>query len=68
MSKEVFSKIATKYEQYSSLQKSAANFLLALLEIKGDEDVLDLGCGVGNLTRKIREMTRYFTLLTLITN
>ena len=27
------------------------------MEIKGNEDVLDLGCGVGHLTRKIRVMT-----------
>lgn len=53
-----FSKIATKYEDYSLVQKSAAAVLLKLLEIGDNDDVLDLGCGVGNLTRKIKEITK----------
>jgi len=53
-----FSKIATKYEDYSLVQKSAADTLLELLEIGNSDDVLDLGCGVGNLTRKIRAITK----------
>ncbi len=52
-----FSKIATKYEGYSSVQKSAAEILLNLLKIGNTDDVLDLGCGVGSLTRKIKEIT-----------
>jgi len=52
-----FSKIATKYEDYSLVQKSAAEILLNLLKIGNTDDVLDLGCGVGNLTRKIKEIT-----------
>jgi ubiquinone/menaquinone biosynthesis C-methylase UbiE len=51
MSKVDFSKIATKYENYASVQKSAAEVLLKRLEIGDNGDVLDLGCGVGNLTR-----------------
>ena len=58
MSRIDFSKIATKYEDYSLVQKSAADILLKLLEIGNSDDVLDLGCGVGNLTRKIREITK----------
>ena len=58
MSKVDFSKIATKYEDYSLVQKSAADTLFKLLEIGNSDDVLDLGCGVGNLTRKIREITK----------
>ncbi len=58
MSKVDFSKIATKYESHSSIQKSAAEILLRLLEIGDNDDVLDLGCGVGNLTLKIREITK----------
>lgn len=58
MSRADFSRIATKYEDYSSLQKSAAEVLLNLLEIGTDDAVLDLGCGVGNLTMKIREITK----------
>ena len=52
-----FSKIATKYEDYSSVQKSAAEILLNILKIGNTDDVLDLGCGVGSLTRKIKEIT-----------
>ncbi len=53
-----FSQIAGRYERYSSVQKSAADILLGLLEIKDADDVLDLGCGAGNLTRKIKAMTK----------
>ncbi|KAF0214704.1 MAG: type 11 [Geobacteraceae bacterium] len=52
-----FSVIAARYEHDSLIQKSAAEKLFGLLEISGTEDVLDLGCGTGNLTRKIRGMT-----------
>ncbi|MBT1074970.1 class I SAM-dependent methyltransferase [Geobacter grbiciae] len=52
-----FDRIAQRYERDSLVQKSAAERLFAILAIGGNEDVLDLGCGVGNLTRKIRGMT-----------
>lgn len=58
VSKIDFSKIAVRYEDYSLVQKSAGDLLLNLLEIGDSEDILDLGCGVGNLTRKIREITK----------
>lgn len=52
-----FSAIAARYEHDSLIQKSAAEKLFGLLDIGGTDDVLDLGCGTGNLTRKIRGMT-----------
>lgn len=52
-----FSEIATRYERDSIVQKNAADPLFSLLAIGGGGDVLDLGCGAGNLTRKIRELT-----------
>jgi ubiquinone/menaquinone biosynthesis C-methylase UbiE len=52
-----FSAIASRYEQTASVQQSAAEVLLRLLEINGGEDVLDLGCGTGHITRTIRERT-----------
>jgi len=53
-----FSKIAVRYEGNSLVQKSAAEVLLRPLEIAENEDVLDLGCGVGNLTMKMRGITK----------
>ncbi len=58
MSKVDFSNIADKYENYSLVQKSAGDTLLTLLEIGSRDDVLDLGCGVGNLTKEIRKITK----------
>lgn len=52
-----FSYISVRYEHDSLIQKSAAEKLFSLLNINGVEDVLDLGCGTGLLTRKIRGMT-----------
>ena len=53
-----FSKIAKKYENFSLVQKSAAETLIRLLDIAPEDNVLDLGCGSGNLTRNIRSITR----------
>lgn len=57
MDKIDFSKIATEYEKCSTVQKSASEILLRLLRIRDNDDVLDLGCGTGRLTRKIRSLT-----------
>lgn len=58
MSNINFSHIADVYEQTALVQKSASNVLRELLDIKDDEDVLDLGCGPGNITREVALMTR----------
>ncbi|NVN99487.1 MAG: methyltransferase domain-containing protein [Geobacteraceae bacterium] len=52
-----FSGISARYEHDSLIQKSAAEKLFGLLAINKADDVLDLGCGTGNLTRKLRGMT-----------
>jgi trans-aconitate 2-methyltransferase len=52
-----FEEISGRYEQDSVVQKSAAGRLLGLLDIQRHEAVLDLGCGAGNLTRRIRQIT-----------
>ncbi len=52
-----FTIISTRYERDSLIQKSAAEKLISLLDIRRDDDVLDLGCGTGNLTRKLRGLT-----------
>ena len=46
------------YEQNAMVQKAASEVLLGLLSIHDDEDVLDLGCGSGGVTRQIALLTR----------
>ena len=53
-----FSKIAHNYSQLSSLQQSAGQVLIKKLKIREDEDILDLGCGLGQLTAEIRQITQ----------
>ena len=52
-----FSKISARYAKDSLVQKSAADQLFDLLRITEGDDVLDIGCGTGNLTAKIAEKT-----------
>jgi len=52
-----FSVIAERYERDALVQKSASERLLSLLKIGGSDRVLDLGCGAGNITRRLRELT-----------
>jgi len=52
-----FSHISSCYERDSLVQKSAADRLISLLDIGRDDDVLDLGCGTGSLTRAMRALT-----------
>jgi len=52
-----FTTIATRYERDSLVQRTAAETLISLLDIRRDDDILDLGSGAGNLTRRLRELT-----------
>lgn len=45
-----------KYEKASSFQKEWGAKLIAELALKGDESVLDLGCGDGGLTAQLAEL------------
>lgn len=45
-----------QYAQTSDLQANVAKELLSDLAIRPDENVLDLGCGLGNLTMEIAEI------------
>jgi ubiquinone/menaquinone biosynthesis C-methylase UbiE len=57
MKRNDFSEIARRYERDSLVQRSAADLLVDLLEIRLDDDVLDLGCGTGHLTFRLAELT-----------
>ena len=56
MERNDFSEIARRYERDSLVQRSAADLLIDLLEIRPDDDVLDLGCGTGHLTFRLAEL------------
>lgn len=43
------------YAQHSSLQAAMADEVLSLLVLRGDEQLLDLGCGDGRLSARIAE-------------
>jgi trans-aconitate methyltransferase len=52
-----FDSIAGRYDRAAVVQRSAADVLLARLAIGPDEDVLDVGCGSGQVARRLREVT-----------
>ncbi len=45
-----------KYEKASIFQQEWGNKLISELNLKGDEDILDLGCGNGLLTANLAEL------------
>ena len=52
-----FSDIASRYQETSLVQASAGTILINLLEIPGTADILDVGCGTGNLTAELAKHT-----------
>lgn len=52
-----FSAIASFYREKSLVQASAGRKLMELLDIASTADILDVGCGAGNLTSDLRELT-----------
>ncbi len=52
-----FSEISAKYEEDSIAQKSASDILFELLDIQPNDNVLDLGCGTGHISKLIKEKT-----------
>lgn len=46
---------AADYARHSSLQEAMASEALGLLELRGDEHVLDIGCGDGRISARIAE-------------
>jgi trans-aconitate methyltransferase len=58
MSEVNFNSKASMYANNSLVQKSASEILLNLLSIQPGEDILDLGCGPGHITKKIAQITQ----------
>lgn len=52
-----FTDIASRYRETSLVQASAGAQLTELLDISGNADILDVGCGTGNLTAQLSERT-----------
>ncbi|MDA8090609.1 MAG: methyltransferase domain-containing protein [Nitrospiraceae bacterium] len=49
---------ASKYASLAGLQAEAGERLIKALRIQSHESVLDIGCGVGNLTLKLAALAR----------
>jgi len=52
-----FDSISDQYRQHALVQQQAARKLIDLIELEGQEDILDLACGPGHLTQLLKEMT-----------
>jgi len=58
MNNQDFTEISKRYKETSLVQSSAADILLALLNIKKGESILDVGCGTGDLTKKLYDISK----------
>ena len=58
MDRARFDDLAVTYERNAIAQKGAGEALCALVPIGSEDDVLDVGCGPGHLTRRLRLATR----------
>ncbi len=52
-----FGPMAATYARDATVQRDAAEVLMGLLQVGPREDVLDLGCGPGHLTARLRALT-----------
>jgi trans-aconitate methyltransferase len=52
-----FDEVASRYERHAVAQRDAGERLVSLLELKGTEDVLDVGCGTGHMAAILRGLT-----------
>ena len=52
-----FDTVSGEYKEKSLVQAAAAEKLIALIDLKGKADILDVGCGPGHITNKLRNRT-----------
>lgn len=52
-----FDEVASRYEKNAVAQREAGERLIGMLGLRGDEDVLDVGCGTGHMAAILRERT-----------
>lgn len=53
-----FDRVSGQYQAKALVQQAAAEKLLALLKIGPQDDVLDVACGPGHITQRLRTVTR----------
>lgn len=53
-----FDKVSGQYQHKALVQQAAAERLLTLLNLGARDDVLDVGCGPGHITQRIKTITR----------
>ena len=52
-----YSEVAKQYQKISKNQASAGEKLISMINFKGNESILDVGCGTGNLTSELSKKT-----------
>ncbi len=52
-----FTTISSDYKNKSLVQASASNILIDSLNISKNANILDVGCGTGNLTAELAKLT-----------
>jgi ubiquinone/menaquinone biosynthesis C-methylase UbiE len=54
---ETFDGVSGEYGSRSVVQRKAGRKLVDLLDLEGDESILDVGCGPGHITRSLADAT-----------
>ena len=54
---DVFGRVSSEYRKKARVQQSAASRLIDLLDVGSGDRVIDVGCGPGHLTDRLRTLT-----------